>query len=57
MNAAQGLDFRRPLKSSPIIEDMIGKYRSVVPTVEDDVVMKDYIESTMKFLESYEIKF
>ncbi len=57
MNAAQGLDFRRPLKSSPMIEDIIGKYRSVVPSVDDDVVMKDYIESTMKFLENYEIKF
>ena len=57
MNAAQGLDFRRTLKSSPMIEDIIGKYRSVVPSVDDDVVMKDYIESTMKFLENYEIKF
>lgn len=57
MNAAQGLDFRRPLKSSPIIEDLIGAYRMVVPFVDDDVVMKDYIEATMSFLDSYEIKF
>ena len=56
MNAAQGLDFRRPLKSSPYIETVIGAYRSVVPTVEDDVVMKDYIESTMNFLDNYTIE-
>lgn len=56
MNAAQGLDFRRPLKSSSYIETVIGAYRKVVPTVEDDVVMKDYIESTMNFLDGFDIE-
>ena len=56
MNAAQGLDFRRPLKSSPYIETVIGAYRKEVPTVEDDVVMKDYIESTMSFLDNFEVE-
>lgn len=56
MNAAQGLDFRRPLKSSPCIEALIEEYRKVVPFVDDDVVMKDYIESTMEFLDNYKIE-
>ena len=56
MNAAQGLDFRRPLKSSSYIETVIEAYRKEVPTVEDDVVMKDYIESTMSFLDKYEVE-
>ena len=56
MNAAQGLDFRRPLKSSSYIETVIEAYRKEVPTVEDDVVMKDYIESTMSFLDNFEVE-
>ncbi len=57
MDAAQGLDFRRPLKSSPIIEKLMKAYREKVPFVETDVVMKDYIQDTMDFLDSYEIDF
>lgn len=55
MNAAQGIDFRRPLKSSPAIEKVMADYRRHVPFVEDDVVMTDYIARTMDFLENYEI--
>ena len=55
MNAAQGIDFRRPLKSSPIIEKIMEDYRKVVPFVEEDVVMEDYIAKTMDFLENYDI--
>lgn len=55
MNAAQGIDFRRPLKSSPVIEKMMADYRKVVPFVEEDVVMTDYITKTMDFLENYDI--
>ena len=53
MNAAQGLDFRRPLKSSPIIEKLFEAYRKEVPFVEEDVVMEDYIAKTMAFLDTY----
>lgn len=55
MNAAQGIDFRRPLKSSPAIEKIMEDYRREVPFVEDDVVMTDYITKTMEFLQNYEI--
>lgn len=55
MNAAQGIDFRRPLKSSPMIEKVMEDYRKVVPFVEDDVVMQEYIAKTQNFLEHYEI--
>lgn len=57
MNAAQGIDFRRPLKSSPYIEKVMKAYREHLPFVEDDVVMADYIAKTMEFLENYEIDF
>lgn len=55
MNAAQGIDFRRPLKSSPVIEKIMADYREAVPFVEDDVVMTDYITKTMEFLDNYDI--
>ena len=53
LNAAQALEFRRPLRSSEPIEKLIEAYRQCVPFVEDDVVMKDYIEATMNFLDHY----
>ena len=55
MNAAQGIDFRRPLKSSPIIEKIMTDYRKAVPFVEEDVVMEEYIAKTMEWLENYDI--
>lgn len=56
MNAAQGIDFRRPLKSSPYIETVMSEYRRRVPFVEDDVVMADYIAATMQFLEEFDVQ-
>ena len=55
MNAAQGIEFRRPLKSSPYIEHVMAEYRKHVPFVEEDVVMNDYIKATMEFLEGFDI--
>ena len=55
MNAAQGIDFRRPLKSSPYIEQVMKSFRERVPFVEDDVVMEDYIKKTMEFLDSFDV--
>ena len=55
MNAAQGIDFRRPLKSSPLIESVMKAYREHVQFVEDDVVMHDYIQKTLNFLDGFDI--
>ena len=55
MNAAQAIDFRRPLKSSPYIEAVMKAYREKVSFVEDDVVMTDYIQATMNFLDGFDI--
>ncbi len=56
MNAAQGIDFRRPLKSSPYIETVMKAYREAVPFVDEDVVMTDYITATMRFLDGFNIE-
>ena len=50
MNAAQALDFRRPLKSSPIVEDFVKRFREYVPFVEEDQVMYLHINNAVNFL-------
>ena len=55
MNAAQALEFRRPLRSSATIEAMFNAYRKVVPFVENDTVMYPHIASSVKFLNEYEL--
>lgn len=50
MNAAQGIDFRRPLKTSPVLERFLHAYRKEVPFVKDDIVMYKEIHKTVAFL-------
>ncbi|PKO97247.1 MAG: histidine ammonia-lyase [Bacteroidetes bacterium HGW-Bacteroidetes-7] len=50
MNAAQALDFRRPLKSSPIVADFVKRFREHVPFVEEDQVMYLHINNAVNFL-------
>ncbi len=50
-NAAQALDFRRPLKSSPLIESIYDKYRKVVPFIVNDEVMYPHIQHSVEFLQ------
>ena len=54
-NAAQALEFRRPLKSSPIIERVHEEYRKVVPFIENDEVMYPHIEQSIQFLRKLEV--
>lgn len=52
LNAAQALEFRRPLKSSPLIETVISAYRKEVPFVREDIVMYPAIEKSTSFVRS-----
>ncbi len=49
-NAAQALEFRRPLKSSPVIEAMVADYRREVPFIENDTVMYPLINRSIDFI-------
>lgn len=49
-NAAQALEFRRPLKSSPAIEVIYAAYRKVVPFIENDEFMSPHIAQSVEFL-------
>lgn len=49
-NSAQALEFRRPLKSSPAIEEWHARYRESVPFIENDTVMSPLIEASIEFI-------
>ncbi len=52
-NAAQAFEFRRPLKSSPVLEELYAAYRKEVPFVEDDQVMYPLIGKSVDFLRAW----
>ena len=49
-NAAQALEFRRPLRSSWEIEKIHAKYRKAVPFIDDDTYMHPLIEKSVDFI-------
>ena len=49
-NAAQALEFRRPLRSSWTIEKIFAGYRKQVPFIDDDTYMHPLIEKSIQFL-------
>ena len=51
-NAAQALEFRRPLRSSALIESIFEDYRKVVPFIDNDNYMHPLIEMSVGFLRS-----
>lgn len=56
-NAAQAMEFRRPLKSSPILESMISEYRKYVPYVEDDPIMYKLMDKSLNFIQNTDFAF
>ena len=50
MMAAQALEFRRPLRSSVLIEDFVTAFRKEVPFVEKDEVLYILIRKSEEFL-------
>ena len=55
-NAAQALDFRRPLKSSEAIEAFVAEYRKHVEFVKTDKVMYTEIAKSVNFLQQYNVE-
>ena len=50
LNAVQALEFRRPAKTSPVLEGIINDYRSQVPFVDNDSYLQPLIEKSVLFL-------
>ena len=53
MNAAQAMEFRRPLKSSSFIENILSDYRKKVGYVENDELMYPKIAESINFIAQY----
>ena len=49
-NAAQALEFRRPARTSPALENMVADFRKKVPFIDNDTVMYPHIEASVQFL-------
>jgi histidine ammonia-lyase len=53
LNAAQALEFRRPAKSSPLLEELCTAFRKEVAFVQEDVIMYEYMHQSVAFLQKY----
>ena len=56
VNAAQALEFRRPLKSSATIERLLAAFRKGNPRIEEDVVMYKQLNSACHFVQTYDFE-
>ena len=54
--AMQALEFRRPLKTSPILEEFAANFRKHVSPMESDRVLHDDIRKAELFLKQYSIR-
>lgn len=52
MNAAQALEFRRPLKSSTVLEKLHSDYRKKVSALAEDRILYTDMEASIQFLKS-----
>jgi histidine ammonia-lyase len=55
LNSAQALEFRRPMKSSELLEDLVAKYREKVSFVEEDQVLYPLIEASIQFIRNLDL--
>lgn len=53
--AVQALEFRRPLRSSEFIEDLVAQFRKQVPFLDDDKVMYDEIARSIDFIRNHKV--
>ena len=52
LTAAQGVEFRAPLKTSPKLEQVIYSLRSFIPTLKDDRYMASELEAAAEMIKS-----
>ncbi len=55
LNAAQALEFRRPLHTSPALEEFQSEFRQRVPFVENERVMYPLIADAVKFVQTVKL--
>ncbi len=55
LNAAQAIEFRRPLKSSQQIENVLTDFRKLIPFINDDKIMYKEMEATLQFIKTLNV--
>jgi histidine ammonia-lyase len=50
LSAAQAIEFRRPFRSSKVNEELLARYRKVVPFIQEDRVLSYDIQKSNSFL-------
>jgi len=55
-NAAQAMDFRRPARTSPFLENILEQYRRKIKFVTDDMVMYEDINRSVTFLQEVNLE-
>ncbi len=53
LNAAQAVEFRRPAKTSPYLENLLASYRKTVPFIQEDVVMYEMMDKSLSFVKEW----
>jgi histidine ammonia-lyase len=56
ITASQAMHFRRPLKSSPLLEKFLNTFRQTVPFIETDRLLHDDLIKTEKFIKEIDLK-
>ncbi|HET8887093.1 MAG TPA: histidine ammonia-lyase [Salinimicrobium sp.] len=54
-NASQAIQYRKPMKTSSFLEQLLSAYRQEVPLVKDDVLMAVPIQKSKDFLNGFSI--
>ncbi|MBO4558418.1 MAG: histidine ammonia-lyase [Bacteroidales bacterium] len=49
-NAAQAIEFRRPAKSSPVLEKVVKELRKTVPFIDEDTYMRPLIMNSVSYI-------
>jgi histidine ammonia-lyase len=55
--AVQALEFRRPLRSSKYIEEVVAAYRKRVPFIKNDKLMYNEIARSIEFIRTFDLKY
>jgi histidine ammonia-lyase len=53
ITAAQAITFRRPKRTSPVLEELVYTFRSTVPFIEEDRILHDDIRNAETFLKNW----
>ncbi len=55
LSAAQAIEFRRPMQSSPYLENLLQAYRKANPYQSNDRYMHPEIKATVQFMREYQL--